>query len=207
MIKDEYNYSLIPLFSSPVMKVKEKFDMPDDIIDYIKNIEMIDNKDNLISNDRYILTSSNKLNNLKNYISKWLDFYTKEIMKIKDVSFYITQSWVNRTRKLEKHHTHYHSNSIVSGVFHFGDNFSNIEFERSHRQNFNLLFNYEEYNLYNSESFYMATEKNTLLLFPSSLHHGVAINEREEDRYSLSFNSYVKGQVGGDLGLSSLNLK
>jgi hypothetical protein len=38
----------------------------------------------------------------------------------------------------------------------------------------------------------MATEKNTLFLFPSSLHHGVAINEREEDRYSLSFNSYVK---------------
>ena len=84
MIKDEYNYSLIPLFSSPVMKVKEKFDMSDDIIDYIKNIEMIDNKDNLISNDRYILTNSNKLYDLKNYICKWLDFYTKEIMKIKE---------------------------------------------------------------------------------------------------------------------------
>ena len=35
-----------------------------------------------------------------------------------ELDFYITQSWINITKPDEFHHEHFHTNSIISGVFY-----------------------------------------------------------------------------------------
>tara|TARA_B100001113_G_C20893359_1_gene527987 strand:+ start:132 stop:743 length:612 start_codon:yes stop_codon:yes gene_type:complete len=192
------NYDLYPLFAVPVLKVNEPYNMSDSERKIIENLEWSDNTNNLISKNHNVLTTVNELSGLRSYISKWLNFYTKEIMKIKDVEFYITQSWCNVTRKSESHHLHYHPNSIVSGVFHFDDDLSSIAFERGHRSNFNLKLNYSEYNIQNCDEYNFSTDKNTLLLFPSKLPHKVKTNNESKDRYSMSFNTFVKGTMGDE---------
>jgi len=197
MINEQENYNLYPLFSSPVLKVKEKFKMSIELKKYIENLPMLDNDYNLISENKNILTTDEKFIELRNYISKWLNYYVFDVLRIKNVTFYITQSWFNITRKLEKHHPHHHPNSIVSGVFHLDDDMSNISFFDKGKM-FDLEFNYKDWNLYNGKSYSFPTESNTLILFPSNTHHRVDINENEKDRISLSFNTYVKGKVGDE---------
>ena len=192
------NYDLYPLFAVPVLKVNEKYNMSDDERNIIENLEWSDNTNNLISKNHNVLTTINKLSGLRSYVSKWLNFYTKEIMKVKDVDFYITQSWFNVTRKTESHHSHTHPNSIVSGVFHLDDNLSHITFERGQRNNFNLKLNYSEHNLQNCDEYNFTTDKNTLILFPSKLPHKVKTNNENKDRYSMSFNTFVKGTMGDE---------
>ena len=206
MIFENEKFFVIPLFSTPVFKVKEKFVMTNDLKNTLKKVKMIDNTFNLMSEDQNILLNNKNFKSLKNYIKKWLDFYTKEILKIKDINFYITQSWLNKTRKDEQHHKHRHTNSLISGVFHFEDNKSDIVFHRSN-DIFNLEFNYNEYNLYNSGTYKFATESNTLILFPSGLFHSVESNISNEDRHSLSFNTFVKGEIGKYNELNMLNIK
>jgi len=206
MIFENEKFFVIPLFSTPVFKVKEKFVMTNDLKNTLKKVKMIDNTFNLMSEDQNILLNNKNFKSLKNYIKKWLDFYTKEILKIKDINFYITQSWLNKTRKDEQHHKHRHTNSLISGVFHFEDNKSDIVFHRSN-DIFNLEFNYNEYNLYNSGTYKFATESNTLILFPSGLFHSVESNISNEDRHSLSFNTFVKGEIGKYNELNILNIK
>jgi len=206
MYIDTEKYYLLSLFPTPLFKVKEKFNITDDLKNHLQDIKMIDNTFNLMSADQNILLNDKKFKSLKNYIKKWLDFYTKEILKIKDIDFYITQSWLNKNRNLDKHHSHRHTNSLVSGVFHFEDNMSSIVFERKN-DIFNLQFNYSEFNDYNAESYKFSTEANTLILFPSGLYHSVESNISNQIRHSLSFNTFAKGTIGKFNELNTLILK
>ena len=43
-------------------------------------------------------------------------------------------------------------------------------------------------------------------MFPSKVTHGVQPNESEKERISLSFNTYVKGDMGSISGLSYLKI-
>ena len=38
-----------------------------------------------------------------------------------------------------------------------------------------------------------------LLLFPSQVHHSTQINKSSNKRYSLAFNTWVKGDFGTDI--------
>ena len=205
MIKEEDKYRVIPVFSSPLFKVKEKFNMTNNLKNYIDNLPMSKNDNNLISQNKHLLTTDQNMIPLRNYIINWLNYYTKTVLSIKDVEFYITQSWLNITRQTESHHPHEHPNSIISGVFHFEDKLSNIEFSTD-KPNFNLQFEFENYNLYNGTSWSFETEANTLLLFPSKTKHRVKVNNKNTNRTSLSFNTYVKGKLGSEEGADLLYL-
>jgi len=195
MIAENPEFDLYPLFSSPILKVKEKFNMTENMKSYISNLNMLENNDNIISENKDILNTDNNFKDLNDYITRWLNFYVFDVLKCKDVSFYITQSWFSITRKNQNHHDHAHPNSIVSGVFHLNDNLSSIEFFRM-GELFDMRLNHQNYNIYNSTSWAFPTEKNTLFLFPSKLNHRVLKNIDNEERISLSFNTFVKGTVG-----------
>ena len=49
-------------------------------------------------------------------------------------------------------------------------------------------------------------EPGRLVLFPSYLHHEVDINKGNSDRYSISFNTFVKGKFGDNENLTELNI-
>jgi hypothetical protein len=64
----------------------------------------------------------------------------------------------------------------------------------------------DNYNLYNSESWWFEVGTGDLLLFPSSLTHMVE-TVQEDERISLSFNTFPVGYVGDESSLTALHLK
>ena len=89
MIKEEDKYRIIPVFSSPLFKVKEKFNMTSNLKNHIDNLPMSKNDNNLISQNKHLLTTDQNMIPLRNYIINWLNYYTKTVLSIKGVEFYM----------------------------------------------------------------------------------------------------------------------
>ena len=149
---------------------------------------------NFITNDKYILKNK-KLKSLEKEILSHVNIFAKQVMKYKNVEFYITQSWLNYTTKNENHHIHTHPNSIFSGVvyldvskedkiYFFADKYQQIEIVPT------------EYNEFNSKSWWLPVKNNNIIIFDSSLSHGVENKKEDNVRFSLAFNTFAKGNFG-----------
>jgi hypothetical protein len=64
----------------------------------------------------------------------------------------------------------------------------------------------DNYNVYNSDSWWFEVGAGDLMLFPSSLTHMVE-TVQDEDRVSLAFNTFPVGYVGDESSLTALHLK
>jgi len=62
---------------------------------------------------------------------------------------------------------------------------------------FPLDFKFDELNEFNASCRLFDTAQGRLMLFPSLLEHDVDRNPSDRVRTSLSFNTYVRGTVGG----------
>ena len=70
-----------------------------------------------------------------------------------------------------------------------------------------IKLNPKKYNNLNSETFLLPMVDGELVLFPSSLRHSVPINKGNEERYSMSFNTFSIDELGSRDSLTHLNLK
>jgi len=149
---------------------------------------------NSTSADQYIFNT--KLKKIKQFCEKHIKIYVKEVLNPKhegDGDLYITGSWLTKTRPGEYHHPHNHNNSIISGVFYIETlEDDRIYFHRLKEVNEWFEFEAEEYNPWNSSSWFVPIEKNNLLLFPSWLEHSVEENKSTKNRISLSFNTFAR---------------
>jgi uncharacterized protein (TIGR02466 family) len=150
---------------------------------------------NMTSNNSYILDSL-ELIDLKNKLMEQVHVYAREIMKI-DNEFYMTNSWLNVTKKSQNHSLHTHTNSIISGVYYIDVNNSqpSISFNRP-TPPFLLNLKAKSFTPFNTEHWSVPVENHTVLLFPSQMYHGVTPNFSNNDRISIAFNTFVKGQIG-----------
>ena len=166
------------------------------------------NVSNLTSNNKYILDTEG-LEDLKKIITMYCEKYYFDILKTKTAKPYITQSWLNWTGFKKFHHTHWHSNSIISGVLYIDveENVDSITFNSRNPKSM-FRFNTFEESETNSRKAQKTVCNNELLLFPSDLEHEVAVRENDPkgERISLSFNTFVKGKVGDAEGLTELIL-
>ena len=64
----------------------------------------------------------------------------------------------------------------------------------------------ENYNICNSSSWWLPVETGVLFLFPSYLMHSVDTVKNNDTRISLSFNTFLKGDIGSDSELTGLIL-
>ena len=182
---------LIELFPTPVLLWKY-------------NESIVDNAlGNTKSKDSFVL-EKNELKSIRDFIQKCLDEYAVRVLAT-DQKLYITQSWCNKNKKGSKHHEHTHTNSLVSGVFYFKTNKSApINFHKNTITQMEL--NPIKYNHVNSNIFNMEVKSSELVLFPSTLKHSVPVNKDENDRISLSFNTFSKGVFGDENKLNYLNV-
>ena len=129
----------------------------------------------------------------------------------KDIEIYITQSWINFNQKNTSHHRHKHVNSIISSVIFIKGEMCPITFYNSERNLFGNLLSFEDFtapNENNNSRVYFNNQNGKLFLFPSTLMHSVERNNSEVERISLSFNTFIKGQLGGaQNSLQTLNIK
>lgn len=165
------------------------------------------NDGNTTSTNRYVL-EDDRLKSVRSFAMNGVNLFIKDIVCPKEnVTPYITQSWFNYTDKGQYHHKHTHPNSYISGVMYFSS-----DEEKDKITFYNPNFNYildlptENFNPYNSQSWWLKAKTGTMYIFPSKIHHEVYITESSDTRISLSFNVFMKGQIGEEKTLTSLRL-
>jgi uncharacterized protein (TIGR02466 family) len=110
----------------------------------------------------------------------------------------ICSSWANRIPSGNIINRHTHANSYISGTFYLTGG-SPIEFFNTGLNdtvfNFAPEKRFDANNVRTFGSVYFDVEPGQLLLFPSSLAHGVQEN-KGADRYSVAFNTLPVGLFG-----------
>jgi len=153
--------------------------------------ETHNNFGNLISDNQNILDNE-KFIDIKNFIQSSLNEYIqKNIQPKNEVSIYITQSWLNYSRTNEFHHLHYHKNSYLSGVFYF----NTVENDKIMLVDSQPKYCLEIESEYSTDHWNFPVKHGQLVLFPSFLYHKVEKNSGEETRVSLSFNTFINGDI------------
>ena len=189
---------MINLFAVPVAKSPIGRNYTDSELKYIESQLERPSKaiDNYASPNKNVL-AHDELKDLQTTIQQHLDNYFKAVYNTSNnVALQITQSWLTLSRKGESHHSHTHPNSVVSGVLYV--NVAGNDGINFYRNEENLWFELEpsETNYYNSYKIHVATKVGDLVLFPSSVKHGVNKVTEDIKRVSLSFNTFFSGEMG-----------
>ena len=195
-----------PLYFSKLERVLTKKELKT-INEYKK--KTASNEGNITSSENYILENK-LLNNLKKDLhTKVMDYFDKVICTDNLMTPYITQSWINYTKSGQFHHKHHHFNSLISGIFYISADkeVDSVTFHRAFLED-GIKLNTTKYNMFNATSFKFLVETGDILLFPSSLIHGIEKKKKGNNiRTSLSFNVFFKGTVGNKNDLTELILE
>lgn len=201
-------YETQTLFAEPVFRMNIAHAISEEQIDFIKKLKMVKNQVNLISENLYIFEDP-ALRSIKAAVQEALDIYASEVMGIPQ-RLYVTQSWSLVNYPAVGMHGHSHSNSIVSGSLYYCDMplpLANMIFHRHNSyQRLELFPEKTKRNLYNTPLSVIVPKKNEVVLFSSSLTHYVESNGSNSPRYSIAFNTFIKGKLGDYRDVSELVL-
>ena len=198
--------NLIGLFPTPVGEFYFDKKFTQEQLSYLNDQKQKPNEGNTTSEFRKILDDE-CVKDLRGFVDDCVAKYMASTYAPKfDVKLQITQSWMNYTKPGQYHHKHAHPNSFVSGVFYVNADpekdkiyFFKEGYER-------IKLDTENWNVFNSESWWLPVETNKLVLFPSYFTHMVQTVEAKETRVSLAFNTFPKGYIGNDDSLTGLHL-
>ena len=197
---------LLQIFPTPLLIVPYEQSI-DKELSYLKTISYRKQQQNgnFRSDDSYLLRNE-EFKDIKNFLKESIDKFTTNVLNTKQ-RLVITQCWANRNPKGSQHHEHVHPNSIVSGVMYFqiNEKLPPISFTKDRQDGMKL--NPEKYNHMNSETFMLPCKPGELILFPSSLRHSVPTNHGEEDRISVSFNTFCIDAIGSEQSLTHLDIR
>jgi len=200
-----YGIFPVPIYRSQLSRKFTKAELR--FVEKIKT-KSTPNLGNTRSSNSYILNSS-PFSHLKKEIDLFIkDYSAKILFPPKSISLYITQSWLNYTETKQHHHSHHHVNSYLSGVLYMNADkrYDNLTFQCSAFKYNQLKFPATQSNLYNSESWAFPVETGEIIIFRSYLTHLVNEKQGENTRVSLSFNVFLKGNLGKAQNLNELKL-
>tara|TARA_R100000951_G_C2581522_1_gene162093 strand:+ start:60 stop:680 length:621 start_codon:yes stop_codon:yes gene_type:complete len=198
------------LFGTPVY-ISDGYELSsenkDALIKEVKKNQRPNQNGNMISLNHYVLDIP-YLSDFKKHIMKQVNKYVHEVLCItKNVEVYITQSWVNINHTDTSHHMHHHGNSFISGVYYLQGN-TPITFDSKRDIFQNFFFEFTEKNYFNSAYCDVLVKEGRCILFPSILSHSVNPNKNKEERISLSFNTFIRGDlITTPENMSELTLK
>ena len=157
------------------------------------------------SKDRYLFDShSDTLKDIRKFCEQQLKYYLEKIEGADtDLAMLrITQSWLNKTKPQEYHHSHHHLNSYLSGVLYISclPN-DGIVFNNRLKGMFNNMeFPLKEGTQWNAMNIEQPVTEGDLIIFPSWVPHFVNRNEtKNRERISLAFNTFPIGEMGDHL--------
>jgi uncharacterized protein (TIGR02466 family) len=122
------------------------------------------------------------------------------------------QSWLSYKHPGQHHTMHTHPNSLISGVFYFGEPVVNTPAIKFHKMMVGANVSYiqpkeilDKRELkYSQKEFSIEFTPGLLVLFPSYLHHSVPLNKSNTTRCSLAFNIVPKVGFGDEKSLTEL---
>lgn len=190
---------IAPLFPTPIGLYDLEQPLTESEKSFIVNLEQGANMGNTSSVDRYLLRHK-KLSRLKEFFYESVNHYFKEIYQpMYDVKLRITQCWANWCTKGQWHHKHAHPNSFISGVFYANSDQDKdrIYFYPSilYKQ-IDIPHHADNWNMFNTDSWWFPAVENQLILFPSGLQHSVDAIDTDRQRVSVSLNTFPVGVVG-----------
>ena len=194
------------LFPTPVGMYKLGRDLTAKELSFLKKQETRSNTGNTTSIDNTILKAK-ELTQLRDFIeTKVSEYFTTVYSPKHKVNLKITQSWTNYTEQGQYHHKHAHPNSFISGVFYVAADAAKdrIFFYKDGYQQVKVTT--EDWNQWNSESWWFPVETGKIVLFPSNLTHMVETVQSENIRISIAFNTFLEGVVGNNYSLTELLL-
>ena len=194
---------IFPLFSTPIYKSELNEDL-----DLIKKELSSLEYSCYSSNNGYFSINQDILNlqsflNLKKSIEKKIDAFLFDFLKFKKFEHCFSNSWINLHKPNNFSQKHLHQNSFYSGILYLQvpeKDSGTITFH--HPQEIptfcssTLSPQIIEHNSFNSKEWFFLPKENMLLLFPSHLSHSVSENNTKSDRFSLSFNIFLRGTFG-----------
>ena len=206
-MEKEKNGDLFGLFPKVVCRFNYEKDINKEI-EFIKNIKYREGAyggANTRSLDTHILRCK-ELEDINVFCKYRINTYLKDIILATN-KLVITQSWINKSIKGKHHPEHHHPNSILSGVFYFEVNeTAPITFFRMAPEHRIICLSYSKSNFFNSDRFILSIKSGQLVIFPSDLAHGVPENQKEEVRFSLSFNTFAI-EMGDKETLTHLDIR
>lgn len=201
-------YDIQPLFATPYFRAEVGHAISEDQVKFIKNLKMIKNRDNYISENLYIFNEP-ELKSIADVIQEALDTYAEKVMGISQ-KLYVTQSWSLMNDTNVGMHAHAHSNSLVSGSLYYcelPEPGSRLIFDRhATYQRLQLLPQSGKANFYNTPTNMIVPKSKEVLLFPSDVNHAVEPNLSNTPRRAIAFNCFVKGKLGDFRDVTELHL-
>jgi uncharacterized protein (TIGR02466 family) len=202
------SFDVKPLFAEPTFVMNIADAITPKQVKLIQSLKMTPNQVNRISDDLYIFARP-ELKSIAEAVQQALDTYTSEVMGIAQ-RLEVTQSWALMNPPGVGMHGHTHSNSIISGSLYYTDMPDppgNMIFERfnSYRQ-IELGIDPAKQNIYNATRNAIIPKKGDVVLFSSALQHYVEVNSASQNRYSVAFNTFVRGTIGSFRDVSELKL-
>jgi uncharacterized protein (TIGR02466 family) len=208
------NYQVLELFPTPIFTTILPLEFSK-ITPWLYQQEMLsDEVDSSNYGERsknsYILDEPES-QDLKTYILNSVLQYGK-MLGYDYESYRFGQSWVSYKYPGQHHTMHSHPNSLISGVFYFGEPTDKTPAIKFHKVEggFNtacispkLVDDKREFK-YAHKEFSIEFTPGLLLLFPSYLHHSVPLNKSEAVRCSLAFNVVPTIGFGDERTLTEL---
>jgi len=197
------------LFPTPVLFAKFHRDWTKEEKEFFEETakSTTQNTGNKTSADRYVLDHP-VMKEIREYYQFYLNYYMEKIYAPKySVETYITQSWMNYTDTGQFHHKHAHPNSWLSGCIYVNTDREKdrITFYKEGYNRINLPT--ENFNPYNSESWWFSVGTGDIVIFPSYLTHMVEQTTSNDTRVSIAINTFLKGYIGDEHSLTGLHLR
>ena len=202
------SHEVHPLFVEPYFRANIAGSISPQQIEFIKNLKMVNNAENFISENLYIFEEP-ELKSIKDAIQEILDIYARDVLSIPQ-KLYVTQSWSLTNTTNMGMHAHSHSNSVLSGSLYYCElpsPPSNMVFTRhTNYQQIELPPDPNKRNIYNTPIVRIMPRQDDVILFSSRLTHMVEPNPSSAPRHAIAFNTFVKGKLGDYRAVSELAL-
>ena len=191
--------TIFPLFSTPIyVNNVGDFQRPD-----VRSLEYAVGPYNfLTTSDKHVLDRPD-FADVRAIVMREVNLYARELLRIKStIELYITDSWINVHRRGHSAGAHIHHNSLISGVLYLkvNDQSGDLVF---HKDLLSLIpfpptldLDMDSFNIYNCKSWAHKPKTNDICLFPSVVMHSADPNESDEERWSLAFNDFARGNIG-----------
>ena len=208
------NYEILELFPTPVFTTMIPLEFSK-VTPWLFKQEMLSEEIDSPnygerSKNSYILEES-EATDLKSYILELSTQYGKLLGYDYD-SYKFGQSWLSYKHPGQHHTMHSHPNSLISGVFYFGEPTDKTPAIKFHKLEGGFNVSYLSPKLvkdkrelkYSQKEFSIEFTPGLLLLFPSHLHHSVPLNKTDKTRCSLAFNVVPTVGLGDEASLTEL---
>ena len=208
------NYEILELFPTPVFTTTLPQEFASVVPWFYKQEMLSEEVDSPNYGERsknsYILNEP-ECSKLGNHILDIVPQFGKTLGLDYD-SYKFSQSWLSYKHPGQHHTMHTHPNSLISGVFYFGEPVEKTPAVKFHKPIMGMNVSYiapkmladKRESKYGWSEFSVEFSPGLLLLFPSHLNHSVPLNKTDTTRCSLAFNIVPSIGFGDETSLTEL---